>query len=65
MSTHHAGTDSPREYKTCRILMSVKSINSYECIEGAKPTLSRLLNELLRDWLINEQLKIEFKKVNK
>lgn len=54
-----------RLLKNVRIRMNKKLIEEYEELVDGKPTFSSLLNTLLADWLVTQQLKAEFEKLNK
>ncbi len=54
-----------RTLKTCRLRLKMNLVQQYEELEAEKPTFSYLLNTLLADWLVNQQLKSEFERLNK
>lgn len=56
---------SERIIKTVRLKMNMNLIKQYEELEIEKPTFSYLLSTLLADWLVNQQLKLEFERLNK
>lgn len=53
-----------RRYKTCRIRLDMDKVQQYEELEAEKPSFSSLISQLLSDWLVSQQLKVEFKKIN-
>ena len=55
---------SERNFRTCRLRLNINLVQQYEELEIEKPTFSYLLNTLLADWLVCEQLKSEFAKLN-
>ncbi|SEC13218.1 hypothetical protein [Pseudomonas anguilliseptica] len=50
--------------KMVRLRMNRTLVERYEAMESSKPTFSTLLNSLLEDWLVTEDLKAEFEKLN-
>jgi hypothetical protein len=53
----------PREYKTIRVLLGSENLTKFESITEAQ-TLSRVLNSLLTDYLLNLELKDEFQRLD-
>lgn len=63
MSNYLANGDE-RTIKTVRLKMNINLVQQYEALGTEKPTFSYLLNTLLADWLVTQQLKSEFAKLN-
>ncbi|WP_425915398.1 hypothetical protein [Pseudomonas sp. GWSMS-1] len=56
---------SERIIKTVRLKMNNNFIRQYEELQSTdKPSLSFLMNDLLESWLVTQQLKSEFAKLN-
>lgn len=56
---------SERITKTVRLKMNKNFIHKYEELQCTdKPSLSFLMNGFLEDWLVTQQLKVEFEKLN-
>lgn len=53
-----------RNFKTCRIRLNMNLVRNYEDLDIEKPSLSNLIDQLLSDWLVTQQLKAEFNKLN-
>jgi hypothetical protein len=58
MSEYQDGTE--RLFKTTKILMNVEALRAFQNLNPDNLTLSRLMNDLLFDYLIAQQLKQEF-----
>lgn len=64
MSNYLANGDE-RNIKTVRLKMNMNLVQQYEELESTdKPSLSFLMNDLLESWLVTQQLKSEFAKLN-
>ena len=56
MSDYLATTGAPREFKSHRLQLSVSVVQRFDELPG-KPTLSRLMNELLLSYVVDQELK--------
>jgi len=53
------------KFKDCSLLVVREYLNTYQAIEGEKPSLTKLLNAALLDFITTHELKSEFAKLNK
>lgn len=53
------------KFKDCSLLVVREYLNKYQAIEGEKPSLTKLLNSALLDFITTQELKAEFQKLNK
>jgi hypothetical protein len=52
-----------RRYKTCRISLDMESVKRYEALSEDKPPLSYVISGLLTSWVLDQELKAEFSKL--
>lgn len=60
MSDYLATTGAPREFKSHRLQLNVSLVQRFDELQD-KPTLSRLMNELLNDWVTTQEIKLLLK----
>ena len=60
MSDYLATTGAPREFKSHRLQLNVSLVQRFDELQD-KPTLSRLINELLNDWVTTQEIKLLLK----
>ena len=60
MSDYLATTGAPREFKSHRLQLNVSLVQRFDELPN-KPTLSRLMNELLSDWVTTQEIKLLLK----
>ena len=56
MSDYLATTGAPREWKSHRLQLNVNLVQRFDALPD-KPTLSRLLNELLLSYVVDQEIK--------
>ena len=61
MSDYLATTGAPREFKSHRLQLNVSLVQRFDELGPVKPTLSRLMNELLNDWVTTQEIKLLLK----
>lgn len=52
-----------RKFNSYRVFLDVETMEKYEALHDPSPTLSKLLSSLLKDWVVTQELKQEFKRL--
>lgn len=52
----YLATGAPREFKSHRLQLNVSLVQRFDDLSD-KPTLSRLMNDLLDDWVVTQELR--------
>jgi hypothetical protein len=52
------------KFKDCNLLVVREYLNKYTAIEGEKPSLTKLLNAAILDFITTHGLKSEFERLN-